>query len=625
MIGLRRWAILLLSVLMCFGTMISSAFASSGPITVTASYHENTGQVTITGTVNSGQGKLVTVQVTNPLNQLDYLDQTTAGENGSYQFNYVLKKRINGTYFVNIAGQDAGQATGTTFEVKMTANTSFDGHRTLTVTGNLGISAGNGFTVQIVNPLGTEEFKQDGVTGENGVYTVSYTIPRLILGNYVITVKGLRADAVATMMWNNTLADGRKNSSGGSGGTSHGAPGTTIPGTDTPIPLPKPNEAGLEVRITPDITVDPTGRIVSAKLDAEELSAVISAGGTHVIVEIQSKPGAEQYRLDAPANLFAPSSPNKITVATEFASVSMPVTLSANVNLEGAKQVGLVISKADLSKLPDDLRKLTENKPAIELSMAIDGAAVSMNHLAKVAIPYEPTEQELNDPEHIVVWSVDPTGKVEPVPNGKYDAASGTVTFTASHFNTFAVAFVKKSFTDLDTVEWAKKPIEVMASKGIISGISDMSFNPGAAITRADFMMLLTKTFGFTAEVPSNFSDVHPNSYYYEAVGIAKQLGLAEGQGDGRFNPNEQISRQDMMVLLSRAMSKAGKLDARGMASDLDAFTDKSNVASYAVNDIAALIQGGIVEGNGSMLNPTGNATRAEAAVLLYRIYNTVL
>lgn len=627
MIILQRWTLLLICVLMCFGTALSSAAASSAPITVAAAYNENTGQVTISGTVNSGQEKLVTVKVVNPLNQLDYLDQTTAGENGLYQFNYVLKKRINGTYFINVAGQNAGQTAGTTFEVKMTASASFDGQSTLTVWGALGTSAGNSFTVQIMDPLGKEVFKQEGVTGENGAYRVSYTISTLIAGNYVIHVRGLHAEAAATTTWYYTKPERDRDGGSGSSSPSPASPVTTLPNTQ-PVPAsPKPEEAGHEVKLTPNVSVDSANGIVSAKLDTEELKKAASAGSSHVVIEFQDIEGAKQYQLETPASMFSTDSPKKITVVTPLSSVTMPGNMLSNANLDGAKVVGLVLSKADISQMSDGVKKGLEQKPAIDLSITIDGKTVTMNNpdvLFKITIPYQPTEQELNDPEHIVVWAVDHTGVAQAVPSGKYDAASGTVSLTTSQLHTFAVTFVKKSFTDLESVEWAKRAIEVMASKGIISGSTETSFNPAADITRADFIILLTKTFGFTADVKSNFSDVGSNDYYYEAIGIAKQLGLADGQGDEMFNPNEQILRQDMMVLLSRAMTKAGRLDAQGTASDLEPFADKTKVGSYAVNAIAAFIHAGIVEGSENMLNPTGNATRAEAAVLLYRIYNMV-
>lgn len=526
--SLRRWTILLLTVLVFVEAMILSAVAS--PVDVRASYDEQNGRVTISGQLESEQGKLVTLHVINPLNQLDLLDQSTIRADGSYQFSYVLKQKIDGTYFVNVNVQDTDQVIGTTFEVKATPTT----------------------------PTPT--------------------------------------------------------------------PDTESPSAeDPPTSAPQPSVGAPEVKPALHMMVDQTNGLVSAKLDKETVDKAYSAGDSHLVVEIQSIEGAKQYQLYAPASMFRETSEQKMTIVTEFGSITLPNILLSNVDLVSAKEIGFGIAVADSSHIPDDIQGEMGLRPAIELSITIDGESILYNNpnaAVTIAIPYQPTEEELKDPEHIIVWYIDQASQTHAVPNGKYDAETGTVTFRTAHFSTFTVGYKQTSFADLAPVEWARKPIEVMASKGIISGTSDTSFQPLANTSRADFMILLTKSFEFNAVVPTNFSDIKPTDYYYEAVGIAKQLGLVDGHGAGQFNPNYQISRQDMMVLLSRAMIKAGMPVAKGAASDLDAFGDKSRVASYAVNDVAALIKSGFVEGSGNMLNPTGYATRAETAVLLYRIYS---
>ena len=77
-----------------------------------------------------------------------------------------------------------------------------------------------------------------------------------------------------------------------------------------------------------------------------------------------------------------------------------------------------------------------------------------------------------------------------------------------------------------------------------------------------------------------------------------------------------------MMVLTWRALRIINKLKEQGTAFELDKFTDKAFIASYAVNGIASVVKEGLIVGSGSTINPIGSTTRAEAAVLLYRIYN---
>ncbi|MFH5183785.1 S-layer homology domain-containing protein [Paenibacillus sp. TAB 01] len=178
-----------------------------------------------------------------------------------------------------------------------------------------------------------------------------------------------------------------------------------------------------------------------------------------------------------------------------------------------------------------------------------------------------------------------------------------------------------KNFTDVAINDsWAQEAIEFLASKGIIQGTSDTTFDPGKNITRADFITLLVRALDMKAEFSSNFDDVSSSDYYYQALGIAKQLGIASGVGDNLFNPKQEISRQDMMVLCARALQLSEKLKLTGNSSDLASYSDKGSVASYAEEGVASMVHEGIIEGNGAGLNPIGNATRAETAVIIFRI-----
>lgn|GEM_PF-5292013 len=190
------------------------------------------------------------------------------------------------------------------------------------------------------------------------------------------------------------------------------------------------------------------------------------------------------------------------------------------------------------------------------------------------------------------------------------------------HLSCYAVAYVTASFKDLDGVEWGRKPIEVMASKGIINGTGQNAFSPSAYISRADYLVLLIKTLGLTAGFEGNFDDVQPGIYYYQAIGIAKKLGIATGSGNNRYNPRDNISRQDMMVLTARALERFKGLKVTGDTADLDKFSDKGDIAGYAVRDLATLVREGLIAGSNDKLNPRLQTTRAEAAVFLYQIYN---
>lgn len=161
-----------------------------------------------------------------------------------------------------------------------------------------------------------------------------------------------------------------------------------------------------------------------------------------------------------------------------------------------------------------------------------------------------------------------------------------------------------------------------MAARDIIKGTSTNSFSPADSIKRADFITLLVRALELkgTGKSAIMFNDVQKTDYYYDELVIAKELGIATGFKDDTFRPNSNISRQDMMVLTARALAAAGKqVKASGVVAA--AYLDEASLSSYAKDSASLLIQSGVVNGKNNRIAPNDNLTRAEAAVILYRIW----
>lgn len=176
-------------------------------------------------------------------------------------------------------------------------------------------------------------------------------------------------------------------------------------------------------------------------------------------------------------------------------------------------------------------------------------------------------------------------------------------------------------FQDLDGYAWAREAIEEMASKGIIFGTSDTSFSPGNNIRRGDFVALLMRMLNTGAAANTAFSDVPENSYYFKEIAQARTLGIAAGTGNNQFNPDDPITRQDMITFVIRAMDKTGYIRVGDQRDDLRGFRDMESVAGYAFDSVSAAVANGLIIGSDGMLTPLVNTTRAEAAVFLYRIF----
>lgn len=197
--------------------------------------------------------------------------------------------------------------------------------------------------------------------------------------------------------------------------------------------------------------------------------------------------------------------------------------------------------------------------------------------------------------------------------------STGTSTNTNVNTGTTNNTINKNKFNDIEKYGWAKKEIEALVQKKIVSGISESEFGPAMSIRRCDFILLLSRAYGFNGTFKENFADVDSGAYYAQAVGVAKALGILTGMGNNEFNPNGYITRQDMCVMALRAMKAAGK-DAKAPA-DLSKFADYADIAEYAKDAIGSLVAEGIINGdeNGNV-NPRKNTTRAEAAVIIHRL-----
>jgi hypothetical protein len=166
---------------------------------------------------------------------------------------------------------------------------------------------------------------------------------------------------------------------------------------------------------------------------------------------------------------------------------------------------------------------------------------------------------------------------------------------------------------------WAVNEIDYLYEAGVVKGTAPRIYSPAANITRGDFMLMLVRAFDLKAESSGNFPDVLQGSYYYDAIAIAKTLEIAKGDGI-IFYPQSFITRQDMMALIDRTLRVIGKSLPPAPQSVLSPFSDNAEVSDYARDSVAILVQSGIIKGTGTGINPLGNTTRAETAVVVQRI-----
>lgn len=177
------------------------------------------------------------------------------------------------------------------------------------------------------------------------------------------------------------------------------------------------------------------------------------------------------------------------------------------------------------------------------------------------------------------------------------------------------------SFSDVPSTHWANSYVEKLASAGYINGTGDGLFSPSSNMTRADFVTILGRIAGVSADEykGSSFSDVSAEMYYAPYVEWASQNGVVSGVGGGNFAPTNNITRSQMAAIICRYADYAGiTLAASG---DNAPFTDDSSIESWARESVYTARGAGIINGrDNNIFDPQGNASRAEVCAVICRL-----
>jgi hypothetical protein len=185
------------------------------------------------------------------------------------------------------------------------------------------------------------------------------------------------------------------------------------------------------------------------------------------------------------------------------------------------------------------------------------------------------------------------------------------------------VAEANKSNVKVDLADikghWAEKTIDIFVKLQDIQGYEDGKFTPNGNITRAEFATIISHVFdisGASNSVALNDVGSHWAKY---AINKLASAGVLAGYGDGTYKPDKTISREDMVIILSRIVN-LGKLNKDAAKGN---FSDIANASTYAANEIKDAAKAGIINGkNDGTFTPQGNATRAEALTVILNVLN---
>ncbi len=169
------------------------------------------------------------------------------------------------------------------------------------------------------------------------------------------------------------------------------------------------------------------------------------------------------------------------------------------------------------------------------------------------------------------------------------------------------------TFPDMPN-DWSTTALQSAIDNGLLNGI-DGKIAASENLTRAQMAAIVTRAFGTNGNADiSGFGDVNSGDWFYNAMAAAVNMGAFQGDGTG-LNPNANITRQEAFTVLARLFTLSG-----ADQSVLNSFSDAGQVADWAKDSMASMVQAGYVSGDRNMLKPTSSITRAEFAQVMYNL-----
>ena len=423
------------------------------------------------------------------------------------------------------------------------------------------------------------------------------------------------------------------------------------PATPSPAPSPAAGTTGVDVLVNGKVenagtatTNQVNGQTVTViSVDQKKLEDKLAAEGLQSVVTIPSNTKSDVVvgELNGRMVKNMESKQAVLEIRTDRATYTLP---AEQINIDSVSgQFGRSVELQDIkvrieiAAPPAETARLVENAaekgsfslvmPAIDFTVraANGGETIEVTKFnayveRTIAIP------DGVDPSKITTGIVvEPDGTVRHVPT-KVVVVDGKYYARINSLtnSTYSVVWHPLEFEDMK-LHWAKEAVNDTGSRMIIEGDGNGSFHPDREITRAEFAAIVVRALGLKLESgDGSFPDVKESDWYNGAINTAYAYRLITGFEDGTFRPNDKITREQATTIIAKAMTITklrGKLASGASDSLMNSYRDAKEVANWARIGLMDTLQAGIVTGrNGSELAPKALITRAEVAVMVQRL-----
>lgn len=383
--------------------------------------------------------------------------------------------------------------------------------------------------------------------------------------------------------------------------------------------------------------------VTTVALNSQKTTGIVNSSqtGSRVTIPVTGKPDIAIGELNGQLVKAMENKQAILEIKTDDATYTLP---AQQINIDSvSSQLGQTINLSDI-KVSIEIAKSSDEAVKVVEDTASKGNFSIVVPPVDFTVKCTYSDQTINitqfssyvertlaipdgvDPQKITTGVVvEPDGTLRHVPtkivviDGKYYARINSLTNS-----TYSVIWNPIDFKDA-AAHWAKEAINDMGSRMVISGTGNDMFEPDRDITRAEFAAIIIRALGLkpgTGKIP--FSDVNVTDWYSSDIMTAAEYKIISGYGNGKFGPNDKITREQAMVMIDHSMNITG-LKVEFLSGEveklLDGYKDADKFADYARNSIAACVKSGVVTGkNGKLIAPKDNITRAEVVVIIQRL-----
>ncbi|MBU5352306.1 glycosyl hydrolase 53 family protein [Paenibacillus barcinonensis] len=421
---------------------------------------------------------------------------------------------------------------------------------------------------------------------------------------------------------------GQPSQPGGSSGSPSSSAGTNNPAV---TPQPAPGNETTSGSITVKGTATGEGKF-AVRPSAAELAQALKSMDTgkrtlKLVADVPDSSKAVTFQISSSqlASWVKSAEVQSIDVVVGKTTVRIPLRSLPLTIAETAGTFDVVVAEGSAEQVSAAQRADIGNHPVVDVQMLLNNKSIQWADKT-VEVLLSDVQPVKADHTVMVVNSISTNGELQPVTYTKYEQTTATMAFKPSLPGSYVITNVKVPLTDLQQHAWAVQDVQHLYSKGIIAGMSDTRFEPQGELTRAQFLQMLVKGIGKANYTDSSVTlptDVKSDQWYADAVRAGLAMNIVQGRADGTFGANDRISRQDMAVMLHRAMLAAGDLNnmASATAAGQPVFKDQTAIAGYAQDAVASMLELGVLNGMpDSTFGPKQTANRAQGAVAVARL-----